>query len=161
MQFKELKLWCMFLFNLHYKHAKKISPGQIRFVYQLWFFHRCWTTFKCTHKCLSNTSFIIFLDPLRTTQGFVALKAYRLTPKMMDFYRDGDFTPEAIQAASISFESMFEEIPVVVKNSHLVNALLCEVDECPKSREEETYNFLDLATRFVLWFFFGGTRMIV
>lgn len=110
---------------------------------------------------MSNTSFIIFLDPLRTTQGFVALKAYRLTPKMMDFYRDGDFTPEAIQAASISFESMFEEIPVVVKNSHLVNALLCEVDECPKSREEETYNFLDLATRFVLCSFFGGTRMIV
>ena len=89
------------------------------------------------------------VDPLRTTQGFLALKAYRLTSAMMDFYRDGDFTPEAIQAANISFEKMFEEIPVVVKNSHLVNALLCEIDESPKSREEETCNFLDLATRLV------------
>lgn len=77
------------------------------------------------------------------------MKAYRLKPEMMDFYREGDFTPEAIQAASISFESMFEEIPVTIKNSHLVNALLCEVEESPKSREEETCNFMDLATRFV------------
>ena len=39
---------------------------------------------------------------------------------------------------------MFEEIPVVIKNSHLVNALLCEIEE--QMPEQEKFNFLDLAT---------------
>ena len=39
---------------------------------------------------------------------------------------------------------MFEEIPVHVKNSHLVNAMLCEIDEIAPN--QNTFNFLDLAT---------------
>ena len=49
-----------------------------------------------------------------------------------------------LKEQGISFEKMFEEIPVVVKNSHLINCLLCEVEE-----EDETANkfqHLDLAT---------------
>ena len=94
-----------------------------------------------------NEHFIsfLFLDPLRTTQGFLSLKAYRLTKDMMEFYAQGDFTPESLKAAGISFERMMEEIPIHIRNSHLVNALLCELDE--DLHQKQKYNFLDLATR--------------
>ena len=62
----------------------------------------------------------------------------------MDFYSRGDFTADAIQGAGISFESMFEEIPVVMKNSHLANSLLCELED---GMGAQRFNFLDLATR--------------
>lgn len=39
---------------------------------------------------------------------------------------------------------MFEEVPVIVKNSHLVNALLCQVEELTPA--ENKYQLLDLAT---------------
>lgn len=63
----------------------------------------------------------------------------------MDFYRNGDYSPDAIKETNISFEKMFEEIPIYIKNSHLTNALLCEIEE--KTPAQESYNYLDLATR--------------
>jgi len=40
---------------------------------------------------------------------------------------------------------MFEEVPILIRNSHLVNALLCEIEE--ETATETKYNFLDLSTR--------------
>lgn len=34
------------------------------------------------------------VDPLKTAQGHLSLKALRLTPSMMQLYKDGDFTPD-------------------------------------------------------------------
>merc|ERR1712083_398916 len=46
-------------------------------------------------------------------------KAYRLTPEAIKMFKEGDFSPE----------SLFTEVPIVIKNSHLVNALLLELSE--------------------------------
>ena len=35
-----------------------------------------------------------FSDPLKTAKGHLSLKALRLTPTIMDLYRDQDFTPD-------------------------------------------------------------------
>ena len=53
-----------------------------------------------------------------------------------------------IKQAGLSYESMFEEVPVTIRNSHLVNSLLCEVEDSATS--ENKYNFLDLSTRFAI-----------
>ena len=53
-----------------------------------------------------------------------------------------------MKKAGLSFEQMFEEVPVIIKNSQLCNALCCELDEI--APPENPYNFLDLATRSVL-----------
>ena len=96
---------------------------------------------------MKQKNYIFPIDPLRTTQGCLSLKAYRLTPEMMKFYgnRDQDFSPESVKAAGISFEKMFEEIPITIKNSHLVNSMLCEIDDT--LQEEKSFDFLDLGTR--------------
>lgn len=91
--------------------------------------------------------FDYFLDPLKTTQGYLSLKAYRLTPDMMQFYgsREQDFSPEGIKAAGMSFEKMFTEIPVTIRNSHLVNSLLCDLDD--SLSDQQSFDYLDLGTR--------------
>ena len=49
-----------------------------------------------------------------------------------------------LKAQGVSFEKMFEEIPVIVKNSHLINCLLCEIDEAEATSSK--FQHLDLAT---------------
>lgn len=67
---------------------------------------------------------------------------------MMKFYKEGDFTPDSICKHDIGFQNMFEEIPVVLKNSHLVNTLLCELSE--NTKRNRKFSFLDLGTRYVI-----------
>jgi translation initiation factor 3 subunit H len=50
-----------------------------------------------------------------------------------------------IKQAGLGFENMFEEVPVIVHNSNLVNALFCGVEESTPA--ENKYNFLDLGTK--------------
>ena len=64
----------------------------------------------------------------------------------MKFYKEGDFTADAINRYSIGYENMFESIPVVLKNSHLANALLCELSA--STQRDHKFNFLDLGTRY-------------
>lgn len=109
---------------------------------------------SCINKALLDSQFnyqhsidesiVLIYDPLRTTKGHLAVKAMRLTPAMMALYRDGNFSPETLKSSGISFDKMFEEVPVIIKNSHLINSLLCEVEDISPS--ENKYNFLDLAT---------------
>merc|ERR1712018_293134 len=66
----------------------------------------------------------------------------------MQLYSDKEFSPEVIRKAGINFENMFDEVPIVVKNSHLVNSLCTELEELAPS--DNKYQFLDLATGSVL-----------
>uniref|UniRef100_T1IRT5 Eukaryotic translation initiation factor 3 subunit H n=1 Tax=Strigamia maritima TaxID=126957 RepID=T1IRT5_STRMM len=93
-------------------------------------------------------SVVLIYDPLRTARGFLSLKAFRLTPAMMQLYRDGEFSPESVRNAKITFGSMFEELKIVMKNSHMVNVLCCELSE--NIPEEKGNQFLNLATGSVL-----------
>ena len=74
-------------------------------------------------------SVVLFYDPVRTNRGFLSLKAYRLTNVAMKLCKEGEFTAETLRNNKMSFEKFFEEIPIIIKNSHLINALLCEVEE--------------------------------
>ncbi len=48
--------------------------------------------------------------------------------------------------ANLNFENLLEELPVVFRNSHLVNSLLCEIDEQTRVGSKAN-TFLDLGTR--------------
>ena len=76
------------------------------------------------------------------------MKAFRLTPQAMELYKAGDFLPEAIKNLKVSYDSFFQEVPIVVKNSHLVNELLLELSE--QVPVQAGTQFLDLGTADVL-----------
>eukprot|EP00128_Syssomonas_multiformis_P008900 Colp12_sorted_trinity150504_noHs@17861 len=63
---------------------------------------------------------------------------------MIQLYKNKDFGPDGIRNANLSFDTVFEEIPVVVKNSSLVNALLYEVEAL--SKPEDSFDKLDLGS---------------
>uniref|UniRef100_A0A224ZAH7 Eukaryotic translation initiation factor 3 subunit H n=1 Tax=Rhipicephalus zambeziensis TaxID=60191 RepID=A0A224ZAH7_9ACAR len=92
-------------------------------------------------------SVVLIYDPIRTTKGFLSLRAFRLSQPAMKLLASNDFSAEQFKNARCSFENMFEEIPVVIRNSHLVNILLCELsDTTPVDVGKQ---LLDMSTAFV------------
>ncbi len=92
----------------------------------------------------------VSLDTAKTGRGFLSLKAYRLTPQAIELYKAGDFYPDTIRSLKISHDALFSEVPIVIKNSHLVNELLLEMSEQIPLRSDAGCQFLDLGTADVL-----------
>jgi len=74
-------------------------------------------------------SVLVIYDPLKTSQGVLSLKALRLTNKFMDLYKEQKFTKDVIARIGLSFDDIFEEIPIKIHNNLLTKALLWELDE--------------------------------
>lgn len=72
-------------------------------------------------------SVVVVYDPLKSTQGALALKAFRLTEAFMQVFADGIFTSEGLKAAKVSHTEILEEVKLTVHNSILVDALLAEL----------------------------------
>nr|CAG4643978.1 EOG090X06SH [Lepidurus arcticus] len=101
-----------------------------------------------TYQNSIEESVVLIYDPLKTSRGFLHLKAYRLTPQAVNLFKDEEFTPEAIKQLKLSFENLYQEVRLVVHNSHLVNALLSELTELVPP--EDGCQYLDLGTASVL-----------
>ena len=68
-----------------------------------------------------------------------------MTKDAVKMFKDNDFSPDQIKDLHISFETMFTQVPIIIKNSHLMNALLLEIqDQLPRSAGGNQY--LDLGT---------------
>jgi len=94
-------------------------------------------------------SFVIIYDPMRTAAGALAIKAYRLTKPAMEMVKErGYFNFDLLKTLKVGHENMFQELKVVIRNSHLVNALLSELSEVfPETLSLES---MDLGTAPVL-----------
>jgi len=71
---------------------------------------------------------VLIYDPVKTRQGQLSIRAYRLSQKAFELCnKDNGWTPEAVRSAGVTFETMFDELPITIKNSHLVNVMLSEL----------------------------------
>lgn len=97
-------------------------------------------------------SVVLIFDTGKTGRGFLSMKAYRLTPAAIKLFREGEFHAEAIKNIKVSHDTLFQEVPIVVKNSHLVNELLLELSEqVPAVADSHVgSSFLDLGSANVL-----------
>ncbi|XP_012283639.1 eukaryotic translation initiation factor 3 subunit H [Orussus abietinus] len=93
-------------------------------------------------------SVVVIYDTAKSARGFLTLKAYRLTPQAIQMYKEGEFTPEALRTLKIGYETLFVEVPIVIKNSNLTNIMMSELEEMVP--EEEGSKYLDLGTATVL-----------
>ncbi|XP_014774639.1 eukaryotic translation initiation factor 3 subunit H [Octopus bimaculoides] len=134
--------------NLRHVNIDHLHVGWYQSTYFNSFINRTLVDSQYNYQHSIEESVVLIYDPLKTSQGFLSLKAYRLTDAMMEFYREGEFTPESVNRLKLNFENMFTEIPLVIKNSHLVNVLLYELEQ--KKNNGENYQFLDLATSSML-----------
>lgn len=96
-------------------------------------------------------SVVLIFDTGKTGRGFLSMKAYRLTPSALKLFREADFSAESIKNIKVSHDTLFQEVPIVVKNSHLVNELLLELsEETADHTDHFGASFLDLGCANVL-----------
>jgi translation initiation factor 3 subunit H len=84
-------------------------------------------------------------DPYRSSQGVLALKALKLTSSFMDVYRNGQVTAEALSKSAISWQDIFEEIPISISNSTLHSVLMQEL-ETDQAANQADFDRLVLST---------------
>ncbi|CAG8471748.1 5908_t:CDS:2 [Diversispora eburnea] len=65
----------------------------------------------------------------RSTHGNLSLRAFRFTQAFMDAQRENKFTSESLLKNKLTFSNIFEELPITIKNSHLITALLHSLDD--------------------------------
>jgi len=98
-------------------------------------------------------SICLIFDTGKTGRGFLSMKAYRMTPPAVKLWREGEFHAEALKNSKVTHDTLFQEVPIVVKNSHLVNELLLELsEEIPASVDSTGVGsaFMDLGCANVL-----------
>ena len=76
----------------------------------------------------ANRVFII-IDPAKSRQGRLALRAMRLTPAFLALYASGKLSAKSFAAHHVDSLSIFEDVPVRVRNSHLAHAFLYDLRE--------------------------------
>ncbi|KAF9347210.1 hypothetical protein BGX34_003311 [Mortierella sp. NVP85] len=85
-----------------------------------------------------NKSVLIIHDVARSSMGNLNLRALRLTPSFMKLYKDKKFTTEALAKAKLTFSNIFEELPIAIRNTALLDALLFELETSDDSVEVST-----------------------
>ncbi|KAK5988955.1 Eukaryotic translation initiation factor 3 subunit H [Cladobotryum mycophilum] len=79
----------------------------------------------------------IVYDASRSSQGNLALKAFRLTNNFMNVYKEGKFTTEILQKSKLTFRDIVAELPINVHNSHLLTSFLHQLPSAPAQNEVE------------------------
>jgi len=95
-------------------------------------------------------SIVVVYDPQKTSKGFLSLKVFRLTPQALKMLNESEtnITPELVKSLHLSYDKMFHEVPLMIRNSPLANALCSQIVEMkPADRGTQ---FLDLGTASVM-----------
>jgi len=92
-----------------------------------------------------NKCVVISYDPFRTSPGALALKAFRLSEAFVELHRQHPSFSQGdlLKMNKAMGSQIFEEIPIVIRNSHLVNACLYEFEDS-KLIDKSTSSPLDV-----------------
>ncbi|GAM19542.1 hypothetical protein SAMD00019534_027170 [Acytostelium subglobosum LB1] len=86
------------------------------------------TQFKY-QSAINQKCVLIVYDPVKTSQGTLSLRCYRLTQTFMSLFREQPYSRDTLDSANLSFNDIFEQIPIKIHNTQLINALLYELDD--------------------------------
>jgi len=82
-------------------------------------------------------SVVLIYDPVRTAQGTLSLRAFRLSNSFMDLWKEQTFSAAALREKKISFENVFKEVKVLIRTSHMARALLYELEDQTLRKKQE------------------------
>ncbi|KAJ6006330.1 Eukaryotic translation initiation factor 3 subunit H [Penicillium sp. IBT 35674x] len=75
-------------------------------------------------KELNERTVALVHDVSRSAQGALSLRAFRLSAKFMEAFKENKFTSEELQKSNIRYQDIFEELPVEIHNSHLITSFI-------------------------------------
>eukprot|EP01006_Ploeotia_vitrea_P056330 TRINITY_DN68091_c5_g3_i1.p1 TRINITY_DN68091_c5_g3~~TRINITY_DN68091_c5_g3_i1.p1 ORF type:complete len:310 (-),score=60.38 TRINITY_DN68091_c5_g3_i1:190-1119(-) len=78
-------------------------------------------------KELGRNSIFIVYDPLKTTQGKLWMKAFRLRETFLPLYEQQDFMQDTLTQHKITYNDIFEELPIEIHNNHLTQIFISEL----------------------------------
>lgn len=126
--------------NREYMLEMERSLRQVNIDYQqVGFYQSTYLSTHCDRNFLESMfvyleemkeAIAIIYDPLKTKLGHLSIRAFKLSPAAYELYKEEkDFGADMLRACKITYETLFTEIPVIIKNSSLTNVLLCELNE--------------------------------
>lgn len=69
-------------------------------------------------------------NPQKTSRGQLEFRAFRLSPSLVKLMRDEENqSQQRMKELLVNQASLVQELPVIVRNSHLVNVLLAELED--------------------------------
>ncbi len=83
-------------------------------------------TFINYHENIKKCVCIIY-DPQRSSRGSVALKAIRLKESFIELSKEQKLTLKGFREANLSWRDIFVELPIKIRNSNLVQALVADL----------------------------------
>uniref|UniRef100_A0A2K5RT50 Eukaryotic translation initiation factor 3 subunit H n=1 Tax=Cebus imitator TaxID=2715852 RepID=A0A2K5RT50_CEBIM len=89
-------------------------------------------------------SVVLIYDAIKTAQGSLSLKAYKLTPKLMEVYKEKEFSPEALKKAVSPLSTCLKKFSLADKHeffslassNHLGKNLQLLMDRVDKMRQD-------------------------
>jgi len=88
---------------------------------------------------------VIVYDPLRTANGSLSLKAFRLQDSFVELYRKEAFTQESVIKLTGPWSEVFEEVPIAIRNSLVSKACLLSLSDSPFFEDFSPFQSLDLS----------------
>lgn len=91
-------------------------------------------TFVNYHENIKKCVCLIY-DPQRSARGSIALKAIRLKDAFIELFKEQKLTGKDLREANIAWKDVFQEIPIKIANSALIQALVSELEpDCAASQ---------------------------
>lgn len=93
-------------------------------------------TFINYHENIKKCVCIIY-DPQRSSRGNLALKAIRLKESLIELSKEQKLTLKGFREANLSWRDIFVELPIKVRNSNLVQALVADLMPAPTASQAD------------------------
>ncbi|OGM44065.1 eukaryotic translation initiation factor 3 subunit H [Aspergillus bombycis] len=81
-------------------------------------------------KEMNERTVALVHDVSRSAQGSLSLRAFRLSSKFMTAFKENKFTSEELQKSTLRHQDIFVELPVEIRNSHLITSFIHQL-QCP------------------------------
>ncbi|KAI9292387.1 hypothetical protein K502DRAFT_319868 [Neoconidiobolus thromboides FSU 785] len=78
-------------------------------------------------RSLGNKCVALVHDVSRSAIGSLHLRAYRLSDSFMELYQSNKFTSKSLSDSNLTFENILVEIPIIIHNPDIINAMLHEL----------------------------------
>ncbi|XP_059527850.1 eukaryotic translation initiation factor 3 subunit H isoform X2 [Myotis daubentonii] len=93
--FDEVQYQMEMMRSLRHVNIDHLHVGWYQSTYYGSFVTRALLDSQFSYQHAIEESVVLIYDPIKTAQGSLSLKAYRLTPKLMEVCKEKDFSPEA------------------------------------------------------------------
>ncbi|KAJ5113609.1 Eukaryotic translation initiation factor 3 subunit H [Penicillium angulare] len=75
-------------------------------------------------KELNERTVALVHDVSRSAQGALSLRAFRLSAKFIEAFKENKFNSEELQKSNLRYQDIFDELPVEIHNSHLITSFI-------------------------------------